>query len=109
MTDTKPQALIGLDRIIHEPGRLMLLCMLYAVDRADFLYLKRETGLTRGNLSAHMNKLESAGYVVVEKVFEDKIPRTIYQLTAQGRKAFDSYKDLILKTLASLTNPLPVQ
>lgn len=81
-----------LDRLIHEPARLMIVTLLYAVEQADFLYLLHETGLTKGNLSAHLSKLEEAGYVRIEKTFRGKIPHTLVSLTDVGRQAFDTYR-----------------
>jgi DNA-binding MarR family transcriptional regulator len=83
--------LSDVDRIIHEPARLTLMTILYAVQSADFLYLLRESGLTKGNLSAHLSKLEDAGYIKITKSFNGKVPHTDCQLTAKGRKAFDAY------------------
>ena len=81
-----------LDRLIHEPARLIVVTILNAVESADFLYLQRETGLTKGNLSAHLSKLEEAGYVAVEKTYKGKIPLTICRLTSEGREAFRRYR-----------------
>ena len=81
-----------LDRLIHEPARLMILTILAAADSADFLYLARETNLTRGNLSAHLSKLEEAGYVKIEKTYKGKLPLTVCKLTAGGQKAFAAYR-----------------
>jgi DNA-binding transcriptional ArsR family regulator len=75
------QPIISIDRIIHEPARLIILAYLFVVESADFLFLMRQTGLTRGNLSSHMSKLEAAGYVEVKKEFVDKIPHTLLSLT----------------------------
>ena len=72
------QPLIAIDKIIHEPARLMLMAYLYVIESADFLFLERQTGLTRGNLSSHISKLERAGYVEVQKEFVNKIPPIIY-------------------------------
>lgn len=83
------------DRVIHEPGRLMIVAILSAVESADFLYLLRETGLTKGNLSAHLSRLEQAGYVEIEKSFRGKIPQTTCRLTDKGRAAFDDYRERI--------------
>ena len=58
-----------LERLIHEPARLVLMANLYVVDEADFVYLARQTGLTSGNISSHMAKLEAASYVSIEKAF----------------------------------------
>jgi DNA-binding transcriptional ArsR family regulator len=85
------QGLATLDRIIHEPARLMIMTVLYATTEADFLYLQRECGLTQGNLSSHLAKLEDVGYVLIEKTFKGKYPLTICSLTRKGRDAFDEY------------------
>jgi DNA-binding MarR family transcriptional regulator len=85
------QELATLDRLIHEPARLMIMVTLSAVDEADFLYLQRECGLTQGNLSSHLAKLEEAKYVLIEKTFKGKYPLTICSLTKKGRKAFEEY------------------
>lgn len=76
------------DRTVHEPARLVILAVLSAVAEADFAYLMTETGLTQGNLSAHLNKLEAAGFIAVEKAFVGKRPRTTLTLTDAGRRAF---------------------
>jgi DNA-binding transcriptional ArsR family regulator len=80
-----------LDKIIHEPARLRIMMILAGVRQADFNFLLTTLGLTRGNLSRHMDKLESAGYLEVEKSFKGKIPNTSYQLTRQGSKALTQY------------------
>jgi DNA-binding transcriptional ArsR family regulator len=81
-----------IDRIIHEPARLAIITILNAVASADFLFLLRETGLTKGNLSAHLTKLEDAGHISIEKTYKGKIPLTVCRLTEEGRKAFRSYR-----------------
>jgi DNA-binding MarR family transcriptional regulator len=86
------RALADVDRVIHEPARTMIVAILYNLESADFLYLQRETGLTKGNLSAHLTKLEEAGYVSIEKTFRGKIPLTLCSLTESGRKAFEGYR-----------------
>lgn len=92
----------GLDRLIHEPARLLILTILSTVASADFLFLQQETSLTRGNLSAHLSKLEEAGYVMIEKSFKGKLPLTLCKLTDSGRKAVTQYrqqlKDFIKQT-----------
>lgn len=85
------QSLATLDRMIHEPARLMIMTVLRAVEEADFLYLQRECGLTQGNLSSHLAKLEEARYVLIEKMFKGKYPLTVCSLTQKGRAAFDEY------------------
>ena len=75
-----------LDRLIHEPGRLAILTVLSSVDAADFVFLQRTTGLTKGNLSSHLTKLEEAGLVEIQKRFVGKKPNTNVALTAVGRQ-----------------------
>jgi DNA-binding transcriptional ArsR family regulator len=74
-----------LDRLVHEPGRLAILTVLSSVTDADFVFLQRTTGLTKGNLSSHLTKLEEAGLVAIEKRFVRKKPNTKVALTAEGR------------------------
>ena len=81
-----------LDRLIHEPARLLIVTILSTVVSADFLFLQRETGLTKGNLSAHLSKLEEAGYVRIEKTFKGKLPLTVCKLTVAGKKALGQYR-----------------
>ena len=81
-----------LDRIIHEPARLLIVALLAGVKEADFLWVLRESELTKGNLSSHLVRLEEAGYVEVEKTYKGKVPLTLLRLTRQGRVALDSYK-----------------
>lgn len=81
-----------LDRLIHEPARLLIVTILSTVESADFLFLQKETGLTKGNLSAHLSKLEGAGYVKIQKTFKGKLPLTVCRLTAAGTKAVTQYR-----------------
>ena len=91
-----------LDRTVHEPARLSILAFLYVVQHADFLYLERQTGMTRGNMASHLKKLEAAGYVAVEKKFVERIPRTLYHLTESGRRAFQDYREQIMALLSKV-------
>ncbi|MGC2331430.1 MAG: transcriptional regulator [Candidatus Acidiferrales bacterium] len=86
------QGLADLDRTIHEPARLMILAVLSGVKECDFLFLARETGMTNGNLSSHLTRLEESRYVEVEKTYRGKVPRTVVHLTRDGRCAFDTYR-----------------
>lgn len=90
------------DRLLHEPSRLVIATILYTVEKADFTFLLRETGLTKGNLSAHLSKLEEAGYVAVEKGFAGKIPRTTCSLTERGREAYRAYRDHLRRMVAKM-------
>jgi len=80
-----------LDRIVHEPARLKVMMILSGVDRADFNFLLSTLALTNGNLSRHIEKLESAGYINVNKTFKGRIPNTSYQLTKKGLKTLTQY------------------
>src|SRR5215469_3328354 len=94
--------LATLDRIIHEPSRLMIMTLLYAVSEADFLYIQRECGLTQGNLSSHLGRLEEAGYVLIEKATKGNYPLTICSLTQRGRHALRDY----LRKIRTVANGL---
>ena len=83
----------SIDRLIHEPVRLLIMANLYVVETADFLYLMNQLNLTFGNLSSHMSKLEEAGYINVEKEFQNKKPVTRLSLTDSGREAFSDYRE----------------
>lgn len=91
-----------IDKLIHEPARLMLMAHLYVVESADFTYLMHQTNLSWGNLSSHMSKLEDAGYIEVIKEFKEKRPNTMLKLTGSGRKAFKNYRQQMLDVLGSL-------
>jgi DNA-binding MarR family transcriptional regulator len=96
------QPLAEIDKLIHEPARLMILATLHVVESADFLFVERQTGLTRGNLSAHMSKLETAGYIEIKKEFVDKIPRTLLRITDEGRAALLDYTNNMKQVLDGL-------
>jgi DNA-binding MarR family transcriptional regulator len=96
------QQISEIDKLIHEPARLAIMAQLYIVQSADFLFLLPQTGLTTGNLSRHISKLEEAGYVNVEKEFVGKKPHTILQLTEEGRAVFEEY----IKTMRNIMDEL---
>jgi DNA-binding MarR family transcriptional regulator len=85
------EELADLDRLVHEPARLAVLTALAACKAADFLYLQRLTGLSKGNLSSHLAKLESADLVTIEKEFVGKIPNTRISITRSGRSAVERH------------------
>lgn len=87
------ETLADIDQTIHAPTRLKILAVLRVVERADFTYILNQTGLTRGNLSANLRKLEEAGYVHIEKTFVERIPRTLVSLTADGHQAIEEYRE----------------
>ena len=90
MTETF-EALAGLNKLVHEPARLAILTALSACSSADFLFLQRLTGLTKGNLSTHLSRLEEAGLVEIEKGFVGKKPNTRASLTEKGRNAIERH------------------
>jgi DNA-binding MarR family transcriptional regulator len=89
-----PEATVlhGLDRVIHEPARLAIMARLYVLAEADWLFLHHQTGLSFGNLTSHLTRLEAVGYVEIEKTFIDRKPRTVVRMTEQGREAFVRYR-----------------
>jgi DNA-binding MarR family transcriptional regulator len=106
-TDTEgilaPLLAVGeFDKTVHEPARLMVLSILSVLDQADFVFLHHLTGLTRGNLSTHMSRLEEAGYIRVEKEFIDRRPVTGLSITPEGRAALGAYRDKMREFLDDL-------
>lgn len=85
------QDLAALDKLIHEPARLAIVSALAACHAADFLYLQRLTGLSKGNLSAHLSKLQDADIVIIDKSFVGKTPRTSVRLSPGGKAAVQAY------------------
>ena len=83
--------LASFDRLVHEPARLAILTALSACDKADFVFLRNLTGLTKGNLSSHLAKLEQGGLVEIEKAFEGKQPITYVTLSGEGRDVLKAY------------------
>ena len=88
-----------IDRLVHEPARLKVLAFLSLLESADFTFLVSRLGLTMGNLSAHVSKLQEAGYIEVEKGYKDNRPQTMISLTEAGRQAFQHYRRQMLQIL----------
>lgn len=101
-TDPELHPLADINQVIHAPARLMVLTYLYVVESADYVFLMRLTGLTWGNLSTHLTKLEEAGYITIDKEFKGKKPHTTISLTKQGRTAFREYKKGLQQVLDDL-------
>jgi len=97
-----PSNLKNINRLIHEPTRLMIVTQLYVVESADFLFLQHQLQMTPGNLSSHLSKLEEAGYVEIVKEFIERKPHTALKLTKKGRAAFNKYRKNIKKVLEDL-------
>jgi DNA-binding MarR family transcriptional regulator len=106
MSSNKPltpeSSMQEIDKLIHEPARMLIMAHLYIVESADFTYLMRQTDLTWGNLSSHMSKLEEADYIQVIKEFRGKRPNTMLKLTERGRTAFRQYRQQMLQVLENL-------
>lgn len=105
-TDEKPgvelRELGQIDRMVHEPARLMILMVLYTVEYADFTFLVNATELTDGNLSSHLTKLEEAGYIEIEKGYAGRKPRTTIRLKPEGREAIESYRTTMERALKNM-------
>jgi DNA-binding MarR family transcriptional regulator len=99
--DQRPEQWI--DTLIHAPARLQIVMQLFVIDAADATFLLNRTGLTWGNLSTHISKLEEAGYVAVEKTFKGKKPLTMIRLTQKGRTAFQTYRSKMQEVLSNPT------
>jgi len=97
--------LLDIDKTIHEPARLMITAYLSVVESADFIFLMNQTGLTQGNLSFHLSKLEESGYVAIKKKFVGKRPHTMLSITDKGHRTLKEYlktmKDLIISLVDS--------
>jgi DNA-binding MarR family transcriptional regulator len=104
MRREKESPRLEIDRIIHEPARLILVAHLYVVESADVVFLMQSTGLTWGNLSSHLSKLEEASYIETVKDFVDRKPHTMVKLTKTGRSAFDAYRRQMKGLFADLPN-----
>ncbi len=85
------QALLELDRMVHEPARLAILTVLASASTVEFKFLEKVTGLSKGNLNSHATKLEAAGYLEVIKAFRGKVPVTSFRITKAGREALAGY------------------
>ena len=94
--------IVEIDQVIHASARLMVLVHLYVVESVDYVFLKNQTGLSWGNLATHVNKLEEAGYVAIEKGYKGKKPHTMIRLTKRGRAAFKDYKQNMQQVLDDL-------
>ncbi len=101
-TEPDLHPLAGIDPIIHASARLMILTYLYVVEKADYVFLMRLTGMTWGNLATHLNKLEESGYIQIQKTYNGKKPQSILSMTEKGRTAFRAYKKSMQQVLDDL-------
>ena len=89
--DSNIQHILNVNRLIHEPARVAIMSLLSVVEEADFLFIMNKTGLTQGNLSSHLAKLEAADYIKIRKAFKGKRPITFIKISELGRSVFDEY------------------
>jgi DNA-binding MarR family transcriptional regulator len=102
VTESDFSSLSEIDRLVHEPARLVVMASLYVVESADYTFLMRQAGLTWGNLSAHLSKLEEAGYIQIEKTYRGKRPYTLVRLSENGRAVFKHYVKQMKTVLGNL-------
>ncbi len=88
-----------IDTVLHAAARLKVVTQLYVLEAADATFLVNRTGLTWGNLSTHLSKLEGAGYVSLTKGYQGKKPQTMIRLTKKGRQAFKQYRTTMQRLL----------
>lgn len=88
-----------LNPLLHSELRLSIISILIGMDSADFVYIRKQTGATAGNLSVQIDKLQKAGYIAVEKGFNGKLPRTTCRITDDGKEAFREYVEAIKEYL----------
>jgi DNA-binding transcriptional ArsR family regulator len=91
MSEVVDNSFLSIDRVIHEPARLLILTILSRVAAAEFTFLVSATGLSKGNLSSHLSKLEDAGYVSQTKTFRGKMPLTTVSITKEGSEKLKRY------------------
>ncbi|HET6432519.1 transcriptional regulator [Dyella sp.] len=100
-------AVMALDRLVHEPARLLILAVLANAKEVEFTFLETVSGLSKGNLSSHMSKLEAAGLIEVIKRFRGKRPLTELRMTAAGRKALADYRQRLAAVMQELPDTAP--
>jgi DNA-binding MarR family transcriptional regulator len=88
-----------LDPLLHSQLRLAVVSILMSVDEADFVYLRKKTESTAGNLSVQLDKLTTAEYISTQRIIDGKKTRTICRMTSKGRKAFENYVDALKEYL----------
>ena len=97
-------AVLAVDRLVHEPARLAILTVLSGAEQVEFGFLETVCRLSKGNLSSHLSKLEGAGLVLIDKSFRAKRPLTRARITDGGRAALERYR-LQIATLIDSVNP----
>lgn len=103
---SEPSSFLQLDRLIHEPARLMILTILAGAESVEFRFIERISGLSKGNLSSHMSKLENAGLIEVIKTFRAKRPLTTLRITPAGRAGLARYREHLAEVVAGIPTQL---
>lgn len=93
---------MALDRLVHEPARLLILAVLAGAKQVEFGFLENMSGLSKGNLSSHMSKLEAGGLIAVKKSFRGKRPLTELSITTAGRSALAAYRQQLAMVMQEL-------
>jgi DNA-binding MarR family transcriptional regulator len=88
-----------LDPLLHSQLRLAVMSLLLNLEEAEFVYLKKQTGVSSGNLSLQLEKLRAAGYITISKGFKNKYPVTVCKITPPGVRAFEKYVEVISEYL----------
>ena len=110
--ETTPKSVINLSDAVHQRSRLAILAVLYELSRADFRLLRKSTGLSDGNLGRHIQVLEGAGLVSVEKGYSGRKPQTIVEISPEGIRALEAEVEVLKNLVSELskeTAPRPVQ
>jgi len=104
-TPSRLGEVMALDRLVHEPARLLILAVLSGAKEVEFGFLEQMSGLSKGNLSSHMSKLEAGGLIEVRKSFRGKRPLTELCITLAGRRALAAYRQQLAMVMQELPDP----
>ena len=104
-TPSRLGEVMALDRLVHEPARLLILAVLAGAKEVEFGFLEQMSGLSKGNLSSHMSKLEAGGLIAVKKSFRGKRPLTELAITPAGRRALTAYRQQLATVMQELPAP----
>ncbi len=103
----EPGPFLQVDRLLHEPARLLILSILAGAEAVEFRFVEQFSGLSKGNLSSHMSKLEAAGLIEISKAFRGKHPVTTLRMTPQGRQSLSAYRAQLETLVSSIPQSLP--
>lgn len=98
-------SVLQLDRLIHEPARLLIMSILAGAESVEFAFVEMLSGLSKGNLSSHLSKLEAAGLVEINKSFRGKRPLTTLRATPSGLQSLAAYREQLGAVMARIPAP----